>query len=279
MIQIGLTGWSDHPSITTNPQNKLGDYAAHFPIVELDSSFYAIPSQERIQQWLKNTPETFQFIVKAYGPLTQHTRRADETVPLKQLFHIFRTNFLPLLESGKLNSYLFQFPPYFTCVKENVTYLRNIRSLMGDVPIAVEFRHASWFSPDYQPETLKFLKKYDFIHVVVDQPQTPHNSVPFVPAVTNPTQAFLRLHGRNYEGWLGQDQSKDWREYRTLYNYSETELLTLKSTTLSLAKQAKKVAVIFNNNSGGHAAGNAKCFQSLLGINYDGLAPRQLDLF
>ena len=48
MIQIGLTGWSDHPSITTNPQNKLGDYAAHFPIVELDSSFYAIPSQERM---------------------------------------------------------------------------------------------------------------------------------------------------------------------------------------------------------------------------------------
>lgn len=279
MIQIGLTGWSDHPSITTNSRNKLGGYAAHFPIVELDSSFYAIPSQERVKQWLQNTPENFQFIVKAYGPLTQHARRPDETTPIKQLFNIFKNNFIPLIESGKLNSFLFQFPPYFTCVKENVSYLRTVRYLMGAVPIAVEFRHPSWFSPDLEPETLKFLQKYDFIHVVVDQPQTPHNSIPFVPAVTFSKHAFLRLHGRNYEGWSGTNQTKYWREFRTLYNYSEAELLTLKETTLSLAQQAKNVAVIFNNNSGGHAAANAKHFQTLLSITYDGLAPKQLDLF
>lgn len=279
MIQIGLTGWSDHPTLVANPKNKLVGYAAHFPIVELDSSFYAIPSEETIQQWIKQTPESFQFIVKAYGPLTQHARRPNETKPLKQLFHIFRNRFSPLYESGKLSSFLFQFPPYFICVKENVSYLRKIRDLMGDVPIAVEFRHPSWFNLDFESETLKFLSNYDFIHVVIDQPQTPYNSVPFVPAVTNPKQAFLRLHGRNYEGWLGEDDTKDWRKFRTLYNYSNEELNSLKATTLSLANQSENVMVIFNNNSGGHAADNAKQLQLLLGIDYEGLAPRQLDLF
>lgn len=279
MIQIGLTGWSDHPTIITQPKNKLVEYASHFPIVELDSSFYAIPSEDRISQWIKQSPDSFHFIVKAYGPLTQHARRADESKPLKQLFQIFQQRFKPMLESGKLNAFLFQFPSYFTCVKENVTYLRKVRTLMGEVPIAVEFRHPSWFVPDMQAETLKFLRKYNFIHVVVDQPQTPHNSVPFLAAVTHPEKAFLRLHGRNFEGWLGEDETKDWRKFRTLYNYSEEELNSLKDTTLSLAQQAENVAVIFNNNSGGHAAPNAKEFQQLLGIDYEGLAPRQLDLF
>lgn len=279
MIQIGLTGWSDHPMILTNPKNKLADYATHFPIVELDSSFYAIPSEDRIIQWIIQTPDAFQFIPKAYGPLTQHARRADESTPLKQLFQIFQQRFKPMLESGKICSFLFQFPPYFTCVKENVAYLRKIRALMGVVPIAVEFRHPSWFSPNMRDETLKFLKKYAFIHVVVDQPQTPHNSVPFVPEVTESKQAFLRLHGRNYEGWLGENDSKDWRKFRTLYNYSQKELHSLKDITLTLAQEAENVAVIFNNNSGGHAAPNAKEFQQLLGIDYEGLGPRQLDLF
>lgn len=279
MIQIGLTGWSDHPTLDANSKHKLVDYAAHFPIVELDSSFYAIPSQERIVQWLNQTPDTFQFIAKAYGPLTQHARRFDESRPLKQLFNLFKQQFQPMVDSGKLNCFLFQFPPYFTCVKENVSYLRKVRSLMGDVPLAVEFRHPSWFSPDLTPETLKFLTKYHFIHVVVDQPQTPHNSVPSIPEVTHSKQSFLRLHGRNYEGWLGEDDTKDWRKFRTLYNYSQEELVKLKETTLSLVQQAENVAVIFNNNSGGHAADNAKQFQHLLGIHYEGLGPRQLDLF
>lgn len=279
MIQIGLTGWSDHPSLVSHSTQKLVAYAGHFPIVELDSSFYAIPTKERVLQWLKQTPDSFQFIVKAYGPMTQHARRPDEKTPLKQLFSLFKQSFTPLVESQKLNCFLFQFPPYFTCTKENVTYLRLVRTLMGDVPIAVEFRHPSWFSPDLTPETIKFLKAYHFIHVVVDQAQTPHNSVPLIPAVTHDKQAFLRLHGRNYEGWLGEYDTKDWRKFRTLYDYSEVELMSLKQTALSLSQQTDNLAIIFNNNSGGHAAPNAKEFQKLLGIQYTDLGPRQLDLF
>lgn len=279
MIQIGLTGWSDHDSIPANAENKLRDYAGQFPLVELDTSFYAIPSQQNILNWIKETPDSFQFIPKAYGPMTQHARRPEETKSIEELFIIFQNRFQPMMDSGKLKTFLFQFPPYFSCVKENVQYLREVRYLMDDLPIAVEFRHPSWFSEDYQDETLNLLKRLSFTHVVVDQPQTPNNSVPFVPIVTQPQLAFIRLHGRNYQGWLGADETQDWRTTRTLYDYSEAELIEIKQATLNLVQQAKDVVVIFNNNSGGHAAPNAKTFQQLLGIDYEGLAPRQLGLF
>lgn len=279
MIEIGLTGWSDHDTLTINPKQKLVDYASHFPAVELDTSFYAIPAEKNITRWVESTPAAFQFITKAYGPLTTHTRRVDETRALDDLFAVYLATFRPMIESGKVKAFLFQFPPLFSCVRENVNYLRKVRTMMDELPVAVEFRHKSWFSEEYKERTLQFLKDLRFINVVVDQPQTPDNSISFVPVVTNPEQAIIRLHGRNYQGWLGGDDTVDWRTVRTLYDYSDEELRFIKETALELEKEAKEVTVIFNNNSGGHAAPNAKTLQNMLGLDFDGLGPRQLDLF
>lgn len=278
MITIGLTGWSDHETIAPDQKRKLPDYAGHFPVVELDTSFYAIPSEKNVQRWLVLTPEEFQFIPKAYGPMTTHARRPEETRSLDELFALYLKVFRPMVESNKVKAFLFQFPPLFSCVRENVDYLRKVRKLMGDLPIAVEFRHKSWFAEEFKEGTLQFLSEMHFINVVVDQPQTPDNSVPFVPVVTNTDLAFMRLHGRNYAGWLGDD-AIDWRTFRTLYDYPEEELAFLKEAVLDLAKDAKDVTVIFNNNSGGHAAPNAKALKKMLGLEFRGLAPQQLNLF
>lgn len=278
MIQIGLVGWSYHDTITPHSKGKLTEYAKHFPVVEMDTSFYAIPPQKNISSWITQTPESFQFIVKAYAPLTTHESKIKETRPLGELFEIYKATFEPMVESGKVKAFLFQFPPNFTCRKENVDYLRLVRRIMGPLPIAVEFRHHSWYSEEFQKGTLQFLKEMNFIHVVVDQPQTPHNSVPFVPIATNPDLTILRLHGRNYEGWLGDD-SKNWRTFRTLYDYNEEELEEIKQAAMELEKDSKEVTVIFNNNSGGHAAPNAKKLQQLLGMKESEEASEQLDLF
>lgn len=279
MIHIGLTGWTDHDSIASDPKRKLSDYAGHFPVVEMDTSFYAIPSERNISTWIETTPEVFEFIPKAYGPLTQHKRRTQETRTLEEIFEDYKRAFRPMVESGKINMFLFQFPPYFTCEREHVAYLAFVRKIMGDWPIAVEFRHPSWFNDQYREDTLSLLKKLNFIHVVVDQPQTPRNSVPFIPVATHSGKSFLRLHGRNYEGWLGADDTKDWRKVRTLYDYNKEELKEIKQAALALDKELKEVTVIFNNNSGGHAAPNAKTLQKMLGIDYEGLGPQQLGLF
>lgn len=278
MIQIGLTGWTDHDSIAPDSKRKLIDYASHFPVVEMDTSFYAIPSERNIHNWVETTPERFQFIPKAYGPLTTHKRRSDETRTLKELFALYRKTFQPMMEKGKILSFLFQFPPYFTCEKKQVDYLRTVRQYMGDWPIAIEFRHKSWFNDELKESTLDFLKEMKFINVVVDQPQTPNNSIPFIPVATHPEKSFIRLHGRNYQGWLG-DQTENWRAVRTLYDYGEEELEEIKETALELEQNSKEIAVIFNNNSGGHAAPNAKKLQKMMGLEDQGLAPRQLDLF
>lgn len=278
MITIGLTGWSDHPLIIQNNTRRLEEYSAHFPFVELDSSFYAIPPEKNVTAWMEKTPGIFQFIPKAYGAMTQHKDWMENYSSLENMFDVFKQTFQPMMAAGKLKAFLFQFPPYFDCTKKNVQYLRKVRTLMEDLPVAIEFRHQSWLNEVYREQTLAFLKEQSFIHVVVDQPQTPSNSVPTVPEATNDELTLYRLHGRNHEGWLGENV-QDWRAERTLHNYSESELKEIKQITLALEKQSKEVGVIFNNNSGGHAAKNGKELQKLLNLDFEGLSPRQLDLF
>ena len=278
MITIGLTGWSDHVLLEANKKTKLEDYASHFPFVELDTSFYAIPSEKNLHSWISKTPESFQFIPKAYQAMTQHKKWSEEFTSESQMFQDFLTRFEPMLEQNRIKAFLFQFPPYFGCTKENVNYLRKIRTWMKDTPIAIEFRNSSWYSSQNKESTLAFLTEHQFIHTVVDQPPTPNNSVPLVPENTNKTLTLLRLHGRNFEGWQGGN-GKNWRSERTLYEYNQEELKQFADIILELGKETDEVAVIFNNNSGGHAAKNAKELQAILGLTFTGLAPRQLDLF
>jgi len=278
LIQLGLTGWSDHPLVSPDAKRKLEDYAGHFPVVEMDTSFYAIPLEKNILSWLEKTPNVFQFIPKAHATMTKHKNWFEEFNSIKEMFDTFNTRFNPMVARGKIKAFLFQFPPYFDCKRENVEYLRTVRKEMGGLPVAVEFRHPSWLKETYKKQTLEFMKKMEFIHVVVDQPQTPSNSVPRTPIATNSSKTILRLHGRNYEGWLGEN-TKDWRKERTLYDYNEEELEEIKQLTHQLEKESEEVTVIFNNNSGGHAAKNAKTLQDMLDIDFKGLAPRQLGLF
>ena len=278
MITIGLTGWSDHELLMSNKTRKLEDYASHFPFVELDTSFYAIPSEKNIMSWLDKTPESFQFIPKAFQAMTQHKEWPDFFPTQEVMFQTYLAAFKPMIDAGKIKVFLFQFPPFFHYSKENLAYLKNIRKWMGELPVAIEFRHASWFIEENQLSTLTFLEKYQFSHAIIDQPQTPGNSVPMIVAATNKELAVFRLHGRNYEGWLNAT-GPNWREKRTFYDYSEAELASFVPIIQSLETKSKEVAIIFNNNSGGHAASNAKYLQKLLGLTFNQLGPQQLNLF
>lgn len=279
MITIGLTGWTDHELLILSKRRKLEDYASHFPFVEIDTSFYGIPSEASIQTWIEKTPNTFQFIPKAYSGMTLHSEFEKYYTSVEEMFDTFKIRFYPMLAAKKVKAFLFQFPPFFHCTQENIEYLIKIAKLMGPLPIAVEFRHKSWYSEENRDSTLKLLEKLFYIHVVVDQPQTPSNSVPTVLNATNNNLTLYRLHGKNYSGWLNASEDQAWRANRTLYDYTGEELIDIKNNTQLLEKQSTEVAVIFNNNSGGHAAKNAKELQELLNIKFEGLNPMQLNLF
>ncbi len=277
MISIGLTGWSDHDLLTIRTYKRLEDYSSHFPFVELDTSFYAIPPAKNILSWIEKTPAAFQFIPKAFQAMTLHKNWVKFFPTEQQMFDHFIATFEPMITANRIKTFLFQFPPYFDCTTEHVQYLRKVRQFMGELPVAIEFRHSSWFSDTNKENTLAFLTKNNFIHTVVDQPQTPGNSVPLVPKGTHAELTLFRLHGRNYEGWLDAS-GPNWRKKRTLYDYSSAELDEFVSIIHQLEKDSKEVAVIFNNNSGGHAAKNAKQLQKKLQLTFDHLAPQQTEL-
>ncbi|MGG2481228.1 DUF72 domain-containing protein [Brevibacillus borstelensis] len=280
-IHVGVCGWGDHYDLYTQGvrnQDKLSVYAGHFPIVELDSSFYAILPQTHYQTWVRETPKSFGFIVKPYQAMTGH-QRGEAPADRRELFRQFEESIQPLVEAGKLKTLLFQFPPWFDCTREHVQYLRACRQTMAAYPVAVEFRHQSWFEPRFREKTLELLRNLDATHVLCDEPQAGKGSVPIVEAVTNPSLALVRFHGRNVSGWGDPGEGQKWRDVRYLYKYSEEELAEWVPRIRRVAEEAQELCILFNNNSGGDAVGNAKQFMKMLGVDPVGLNPRQLELF
>ncbi|MDN4609052.1 DUF72 domain-containing protein [Sporosarcina highlanderae] len=283
MIRIGLTGWGDHPDVyspTSKKNEKLIDYSSHFPIVELDASFYAIQPERNIRKWITETPDDFQFIVKAYQGMTGHQRGKLPYATSEEMFQQFKLSIDPMRDAGKLAMILVQFPPWFDCLRENVDQIRYIHSHLKGYDVAIEFRHQSWYTMSMQHRTLEFLKELNFIHTVCDEPQAGVGSIPLIAETTRDDKVFIRLHGRNVNGWRNTTGDNEaWRKVRYLYNYTDSELGEIQQVVDKLKNESKYVFVIFNNNSGGHAAENANRFQKMMGIDFQALAPKQLDFF
>lgn len=280
-IHIGLTGWGDHDSLyhsNISPQEKLAVYASFFPVVEVDTAFYAIQPEKNYEKWVKETPEHFSFVIKAYQTLTGHDRKSVTKDEFRAVMDQYRESIDPVLQSGKLNSILFQFPPWFDLKKEHVNRLRVIRDYFFDLPLALEFRNRTWFSPQYRQKTLQFMKEEKWIHTICDEPQVGEGSVPVVLEPTHPERTLIRFHGRNVHGW-NRNGRPDWRKVRFLYRYSIEELSEWSRWIKQLQIKTKHITILFNNNSGKDAADNAKQLMNLLNIQYKGLNPRQMDLF
>ncbi len=272
MIQIGLTGWGDHSDLYLDKaarKDKLTAYSTHFPIVEVDSSFYAIQPVKNYVKWINETPSDFSFIIKAYQGMTGHLRGDNPFDDTGTMFQAFKESIVPVEEAGKLKAVLFQYPPWFDCTKENVAMLRRTKEYMGDQPLGLEFRHQSWFTPEMHDKTLAFMEQEGWIHGICDEPQAGSGSVPTVLHPTHPELTIVRMHGRNTSGW-NQSNNANWREVRYLYRYNQEELLEWKDHLEKLQKQTKEICVVFNNNSGGDAAANARELMQMLGITHKG---------
>ena len=282
-VSLGLTTWSEHPALIDGAHRpvKLSEYAQYLPTVEVDTSFYAIPRQTTVIKWLAEVPANFQFIMKANRAMTKHLNGfADQQPPLADVFAQYREAIAPLTAAGQLKTILFQFPPYFTAVPANIDYLQTVRRLMGSLPIAVDFRHASWLAHGVAGPTAAFCRDMGFTLVAADEPHTTATSIPFYLRTTSPALAMIRLHGRNVTGW--NHPGKEWRQRRTLYRYSKQELTGLAKLIQNLTPQPEEITVIFNNNSARDAAPNALQLQKIMGLHFEGLnkrPPKQLSLF
>lgn len=268
---------NSHPKGVSSAEERLKYYASQFDTVEVDSTYYAIPAAHTTGLWAERSPGNFLFHVKVYGALTGHgidprtlpkdlrellpasdkekrNIRITEPQLLKAVADAFAASLAPLRSAGKLGLLVFQFPPWFWYKPAELDYILECRELMGDLPIAVEFRHGSWLTEHHRGEVLKFLRDHGITYVIADEPQYGTlATVPFLPEVTTEI-AYFRLHGRNREAWLKKGvETSD----RYDYLYSTPELRDFAATAKKVSAKARTVFVMFNNCRAGHAMRNA----------------------
>ena len=237
-----------------------------------------IPSNRHVEKWCEETPQNFRFVLKAYQGMTGHQREDIPFETRNDMFNAFIECANYFQAYGKLAMVLVQFPPWFDCSAKNVQYIRYIKQQLGHLPISIEFRNQTWYAHDMKHKTMQFLRDNQLIHTVCDEPQAGAGSVPLVPVATA-DKVLVRIHGRNIHGWRNTGNTQNWRKVRFLYDYNEEELQSLATHIRALHQQAKDVYVLFNNNSGHHAAPNAIRLQEILNIQFNGLAPKQLNMF
>ncbi len=293
MIRIGICSWTEktfiqsrefYPRGVKTAEGRLRYYASHFDTVEVDSTYYGIPDKRNTILWAERTPENFVFHIKVYGALTGHG--IDPLTLPKDIFNLlsekdktekhtyikepslleiiakrFQEVLTPFIEANKLGVLVFQFPPWFQYTTANLDYILKCKELMQTLPIAVEFRHGSWLTPDRMDSVLHFLSEHQLTYITADEPQYGNlATVPFSPQVTIDI-AYFRFHGRNKENWLKKGIETS---LRFAYLYSDDELKEIINPILMLNNHAKSTFVMFNNCHGGFAVKNALRLRDLM---------------
>jgi uncharacterized protein YecE (DUF72 family) len=275
-----------YPSGAHSAADRLRFYAERFPLVEVDSTYYALPSERNSTLWVERTPPHFVFNIKAFGLLTHHPvevrslpgsvrellpRAAldkkrlypkDLPEPANELvWSAFESALRPLADAGKLGAILFQFPRWFVRSRQNVDYLRELRERMP-YRIAVEFRGGLWMDEGRGERTLGLLEELGMTYVVVDEPQGFKSSTPPVVASTSSELAMVRFHGHNADTWEkpGLTAAERFR-----YLYSEEELGKWVGPARELAREAKHVHLLMNNCYQDYGVRNAGQLAGLLG--------------
>jgi uncharacterized protein YecE (DUF72 family) len=272
-ILIGACSWTDHAPFYPSTYNaarmrsqRISYYAQFFPLVEVDSTFYAMQPERNFKLWAERTPEHFTFNVKAYGELTWHHRDDDKRVvtPSAETFERFTAMIQPLRDAGKLGAAHFQFPPWFTYGDEQREYLATLRDFLPDDMLAVEFRHRSWLEPEHRDATFGLLREHGLSYVMVDEPQIGSGSVPPVVAVTDPRLAMVRFHGRNRRKWYVRDAASSADRFD--YLYTKPELAEWVPRVEQIADATAQVHLLTNNNRSNYAIVNAFDLAELLQV-------------
>jgi uncharacterized protein YecE (DUF72 family) len=293
-IRVGTAGWTDktlissgwYPPEADSPEQRLRYYARQFRLVEVDSTYYALPAEQTAATWRDRTPAWFTFNIKAFSLFTQHPtpvkampvdlreaagKSGKDRVYLKdmdpevadQAWDRFFAALAPLEEAGKLGAILMQFPPWFPISRANKQYIVACAERAAPRRVCVEFRNRTWMTPDNQKETLEFLSSHQLPYVCVDEPQGYPSSIPPVLAATSDL-AMVRMHGHS-DKW---DSKSIYEKFG--YRYSEKEMTEWAGNVQRLAEDAAETHVVFNNCYRDYAQVNARELTDLLGETREG---------
>lgn len=295
-ILVGSASWTDktlvacgrfYPPACRTAEQRLRFYARQFPLVEVDSSYYAMPLPQTAQLWAERTPADFTFNVKAFRLFTGHQapptaldrdlRQAlgpdvprtlyYEKLPQEirgELWRRFIAALAPLKDTGKLGAVHFQFAPWLLRNRESIAHVEHCVEKMQGHLVAAEFRHQTWFFGEHLESTIAWERELGLVHTVVDSPQGFANCVPCVWDVTNPRLAIVRLHGRNRETWNKKGLIAS--SGRFDYQYSADELAAMIPEIEHLGTMAQQVHVVFNTNNEDQGQVGAAMLRELLRV-------------
>ncbi len=288
VVRFGTASWTDptmtapgvfYPRGADSAEERLRFYASRFPVVEVDATYYALPSRRTAESWAQRTPEDFVFDIKAHALMTgQPTELArlpkaiKEELPaelkekkriyrkdvpaelLDAVYTEFREALEPLTKAGKLGAVFVQFPKWVFPSNEARELILETRQRL-ELPIAVEFRHGSWFNEKNAERTVRFLEDNKIPYVAVDEPQGFKSSVPPVIVPTSEELAIFRFHGRNAENWEKKEITP---AERFRYLYDEDELADWTSRIASVARKTKQTHAVYNNCFSNYGTTNAQ---------------------
>jgi uncharacterized protein YecE (DUF72 family) len=302
-IRVGTASWTDptmtaagvfYPRDAATAEERLDFYAHRFPVVEVDATYYALPSRRTSELWVERTPPDFIFDIKAHALLTgqpTETRRLPkairEALPpdlatkarlyakdlpgelRDEVWRMFADGIGPLSEGGQLGAVFLQYPRWFFTSSENRDAIREAKGRLADagLPTAVEFRNGSWFNEKNIERTLRFLEDESLPLVLVDEPQGFKSSVPAIVATTSPELAVVRFHGRRTDTWERQGVPPV-EKFRYLYDRDELEAWVPRIQ--EAARSVRQTHVLMNNCYANYGSTNALELAALLADLPDG---------
>jgi uncharacterized protein YecE (DUF72 family) len=200
--RIGCSGWNyGHWREVVYPKGLparrwLEHYATLFDTVEVNATFYRLPTEKAVAGWAEQSPDGFLFAVKGSRYLTHVRRLLDRGRGVER----FYAPLAPLIRAGKLGPVLWQLP---------ATFHRDDERLAGFLDClpagrhTVEFRHESWFVPD----VYELLRERGAALTIGDHPERPFQTHELTADWT-----FVRFHyGRGRDGNYSRTQLEEWR--------------------------------------------------------------------
>ncbi|MEW6201317.1 MAG: DUF72 domain-containing protein [bacterium] len=268
MIKIGTSGFTFRDWIgafypTGLPRGRMLEYyARHFDLVEINASYYRIPTRSTFKRMADVTPENFGFVVKTFKGMT-HDRNCDDAT-----YAQFHQSVQPLRDAKKLIGFLAQFPWSFKFSHQNLNYIQRLKENFAGDSLHIEFRNDTWLRDD----VFNKLENSDIGFCMVDEP--PLDGL--LPPVTKTTTdiGYVRFHGRNTVDWWHPRKGSD----RYNYDYSDDELAEWMPKINELLKRCKFILIFFNNCHFGRAPKNAERMMELLDIKKPFLSSSQGEL-
>jgi uncharacterized protein YecE (DUF72 family) len=193
----------------TREADMLAFYASRFPTVEVNNTFYRMPSPDLLRKWADQTPEGFTFVLKAPQRITHQKRLGDVGGDLSYFLETARAL------GPRLGPLLFQLPPY---MKKDADRLRAFLALLPEQPpAAFEFRHASWFDDEVRDE----LRAKGAAWCLADTDEEPLGDV----AVTA-SWGYLRLRRTAYTeadlaAWAGRVRAQPWERAFVFFKHED----------------------------------------------------------